>query len=215
MDDNAEDRKRKRSQTSLSECGIRSLKPLRSTLEMVVSGGQSGADRAALEAAQILGLRTGGFAPKGYMTTCGPDPELGSKFGLVELKSKSYITRSKKNVDTASGTVAFRAYESPGTDNTIGYCMIGKWIGCTSKDVTLSHAPVYRPVLVIDASRWSVQGKLSDKSWSVDGALLRAFIIKHRIYVLNVCGHRESGDGSWSNAVKEFLIQSLGVLVGK
>lgn len=55
------------------------------TLKKVISGGQIGADRAGLEAAFKLGITTGGWAPMGFITYAGKDPELGSKFNLKEL----------------------------------------------------------------------------------------------------------------------------------
>ena len=55
------------------------------TLQKVVSGGQTGADRAGLKAACILGIETGGWAPTGFATANGNDPTLGTKFHLKEL----------------------------------------------------------------------------------------------------------------------------------
>jgi len=40
-------------------------------LEMVISGGQTGADRGGLIAAKELGIPTGGTAPLGYKTEAG------------------------------------------------------------------------------------------------------------------------------------------------
>lgn len=55
-------------------------------LQKVISGGQSGADRAALEAAHAIGIPTGGWAPEGYKTINGNDFSLRDKFNLIELK---------------------------------------------------------------------------------------------------------------------------------
>lgn len=55
-------------------------------LTKIISGGQNGADRAALEAAYDAGIETGGWATKGYWTHTGQDPLLGTKFKLKELE---------------------------------------------------------------------------------------------------------------------------------
>src|SRR6266851_2564588 len=48
----------------------------------VISGGQTGADRAGLDAAAALGLPTGGHAPAGIWTESGADPSL-ERLGLA------------------------------------------------------------------------------------------------------------------------------------
>ena len=61
----------------------------------IISGGQNGADRAALDVAIELGMDYGGAIPKDRLAEDGPiDFEKYSH--LTELKSKKYITRTKK-----------------------------------------------------------------------------------------------------------------------
>ncbi len=45
-------------------------------LDRVISGGQTGADQAALRAARAAGIPTGGWAPLGWKTEEGPAPRL-------------------------------------------------------------------------------------------------------------------------------------------
>jgi hypothetical protein len=80
----------------------------------IISGGQTGADRTFLEIAKELGFETGGFAPMGWKTENGPDPTLGSVFGLVESHTWVYSTRTKQNVELADVTVWFGQTQSPG-----------------------------------------------------------------------------------------------------
>lgn len=75
-------------------------------LKKIISGGQQGADLAGLYAAQIFGIETGGFAPKGYKTSEGNMPELLQKFGLEEING-GYKDRTYKNVEFADGTIRF------------------------------------------------------------------------------------------------------------
>lgn len=79
-----------------------------------LSGGQTGADRTALECAKELGLETGGTAPKHYRTEDGDDLSLKTLFGLEESNSYGYKPRTHKNVKDADVTVWFGKIDSPG-----------------------------------------------------------------------------------------------------
>ena len=73
---------------------------------MIISGGQSGADQAGLEAGYINGIKTSGFAPPGYQTSVGPNPKLlRDKYGLKEHPIKGYKERTWANVEASHGTV--------------------------------------------------------------------------------------------------------------
>ena len=87
-------------------------------LHTVLSGGQTGADRAGLECAKALGLKTGGTAPKGYRTDAGPDLTL-KDLGLVESFSSGYPIRTSQNVKDSDATVWFGRTDSPGYKCTL------------------------------------------------------------------------------------------------
>ena len=70
----------------------------------IISGGQTGADRAALDAAIELGLPHGGFLPRGRKAEDGP---LDRRYRLKELASGRYRDRTEKNILAADGTVIF------------------------------------------------------------------------------------------------------------
>jgi hypothetical protein len=59
-------------------------------VQRIISGGQTGADQAGLEAAERLGIPTGGFMPKGFHTETGPRPVLAARYGLVETATEDY-----------------------------------------------------------------------------------------------------------------------------
>jgi len=70
------------------------------------SGGQTGADRGGLLAAQELGKKSGGVAPKGFITEAGADATLRDEFGLIELGAsklefQKFISREdvRNNID--------------------------------------------------------------------------------------------------------------------
>jgi hypothetical protein len=91
----------------------------------VVSGGQTGADRAGLVAAKECGVETGGYAPNGYRTQTGSDYTLRDEFGLLEHKSPEYPPRTEANVRSADVTLIFGNENSPGCSLTKKYCR--KW----------------------------------------------------------------------------------------
>lgn len=87
----------------------------------IISGGQTGADRTALEVARELGLPTGGTAPLGWQTDDGADPALAA-FGLSESPFRGYRVRTRTNVRNADATVLFGRTTSPGCQVTIRAC---------------------------------------------------------------------------------------------
>ncbi|MEW6270663.1 MAG: putative molybdenum carrier protein [Thermodesulfobacteriota bacterium] len=71
-------------------------------LERIVSGGQSGVDRAALDAALALGVPCGGWCPKGRLAEDGPiDP----RYPLRETRSPRYERRTYANVRDSDATL--------------------------------------------------------------------------------------------------------------
>jgi len=71
-------------------------------IERIVSGGQTGVDRAALEVALSLGIPCGGWCPRGRRAEDGRIPAC---FPLQETFSASYSERTEWNVRDADGTL--------------------------------------------------------------------------------------------------------------
>ena len=71
-------------------------------IKKIISGGQTGADRAALDVAIKLGIRHGGWIPKGRKTEDGP---LSDKYQLQEMPTASYPARTEQNVIDSDGTL--------------------------------------------------------------------------------------------------------------
>jgi hypothetical protein len=72
-------------------------------LRRVVSGGQTGADRAALDVAQEHGLQTGGWVPKGRLAEEGRIPDRYT--GLRETESADPAVRTVWNVRDSDATL--------------------------------------------------------------------------------------------------------------
>jgi len=70
--------------------------------ERIVSGGQTGVDRGALEAAIALGIAHGGWCPRGRLAEDGSIP---SRYELVENESSNYKVRTAQNVEDSDATL--------------------------------------------------------------------------------------------------------------
>lgn len=75
----------------------------------IISGGQTGADRAALDVAIKLDIPHGGWIPKGRLTE---DGVLSKKYRLTEIPTANYPKRAEKNVTDSDGTAIFSTSDS-------------------------------------------------------------------------------------------------------
>lgn len=149
-------------------------------LKKIISGGQTGADRAGLEAALILNIPTGGFCPRGFMTELGRDLSL-RKFRLKETDTFKYDERTVKNVLAADGTVIFCRLDSK------------KRIAGDGTQLTYAIAVNNRKPVIINPSRRKFL------SW----------LEKNNIEILNVAGNRESQNPGIFEKTKKFLVKAL------
>jgi predicted Rossmann-fold nucleotide-binding protein len=74
----------------------------RLTLEKIISGGQTGVDRAALDVALELGVPCGGWCPKGRKAEDGCIPD---RYPLQETPFPDYKVRTEWNVKDSDGTL--------------------------------------------------------------------------------------------------------------
>jgi len=72
------------------------------SIKKIISGGQTGADRAALDFAIEVGIPHGGWVPKGRKAE---DGEIPDKYSLQEMATSSYPARTEKNVIDSDGTL--------------------------------------------------------------------------------------------------------------
>lgn len=144
----------------------------------IISGGQTGADRAALDAAIAMGIPHGGWLPKGRRTENGQLPEY---YTLRELDSDDYRLRTEKNVIDSDGTliIAFGALSGG---------------SALTESLAIKHD---RPFLVLDLEEISrVQAAAAAEKW----------LAREKIAVLNVAGPRASGAPRIYEAVKGILL---------
>ena len=82
------------------------LTTMSSTLRRIVSGGQTGVDRAALDVGLAWGLPIGGWCPRGRTAEDGPIP---ARYPLRETESAKYDVRTRRNVRDSDGTLILTA----------------------------------------------------------------------------------------------------------
>jgi hypothetical protein len=90
----------------------------------VISGGQTGVDRAGLDAALEVGIPIGGWCPKGRRAEDGKIPE---KYTLIETPESNYLQRTEWNSADADATIIISRLkkDSPGVRYTKQFCK--KW----------------------------------------------------------------------------------------
>lgn len=131
----------------------------------IVSGGQTGVDRGALDAALAAGFPCGGWCPADRAAEDGPIP---ARYPLTPLARGGYRERTRQNVLDSDGTaILFHGVLGGGTLLTLILC---KWEG--------------RPHVVIDASKTSESAAAAD---------IARFVDEHDIHALNVAGPRLNG----------------------
>jgi putative molybdenum carrier protein len=147
----------------------------------IISGGQTGVDRAALDVALRHGIECGGWCPAGRLDEFGKIPD---RYPVQELQGGGFIERTLQNVKDSNGTVVIYPVElRGGTEQTVRFCL-----------------ELERPHALIDASKISAEGAAK---------LIGDFVDKNKISILNVAGPRESewpeGYGYASRALSAFL----------
>jgi len=71
-------------------------------INRIISGGQTGVDRAALDVAMAAGIACGGSCPAGRMADDGPIPET---YPLQEIADKDHLVRTENNVRDSDGSL--------------------------------------------------------------------------------------------------------------
>ena len=78
------------------------LQLMRAKITKIISGGQTGVDRAALDAAMAMGVVHGGWCPRGRTAE---DGLIGPRYRLKETESPGYRQRTRLNVLESSATL--------------------------------------------------------------------------------------------------------------
>lgn len=153
----------------------------RKIFEKVISGGQTGADQGALDAALELKHPCGGWCPKGRKSEAGRIPD---KYPVQEYKSSDYPARTEANVIDSCGTLIF-SYGAP--------------TGGTKLTVKLArkHNKQY---FIFD---------LDQDAMNQDPDIIWEWGLDNDIYILNVAGPRESKNPGTQILVKTVMLMLI------
>jgi hypothetical protein len=132
-------------------------------IEKVISGGQTGVDRAALDAAMEAGIAVGGSCPKGRRAEDGVIPP---RYPLEELSGAEYGSRTEKNVADSDATLILN--KGSLTEGSRG-----------TYDFTLRR---HKPCLLVQLDAAEMLAPAEVVSW----------LEREQVKVLNVAGPRES-----------------------
>ncbi len=149
-------------------------------LERVVSGGQTGVDRAALDAAMALGLACGGWCPRGRRAEDGAIP---SRYPLRETHGIAYPERTAWNVRDSDATLVLT---------------LGRPRGGTALTISLARK-AGKPVMVVDLN---ADGPAATE--------VRAWLDREGVRILNVAGPRESQAPGAHARASRFLLATFG-----
>jgi hypothetical protein len=130
----------------------------------IISGGQTGVDRAALDVALKHGIESGGWCPTGRLDEIGRIPD---RYPVEELEDGGFIERTLQNIKDSDGTVIiYPGKLSGGTEQTLHFCVEQRRL----------HE-------LIGASNVSTQKAAQ---------LIADFVRENKIDILNVAGPRAS-----------------------
>jgi hypothetical protein len=130
----------------------------------IISGGQTGVDRAALDVSLKHGIDCGGWCPAGRLDEFGRIPDC---YPVRELQAGGFAERTLQNVEDSDGTVVIYSGQiGGGTAQTVRFCVELK-----------------RPHELIDASKIRAEDAVS---------LITDFVRAKKIKILNVAGPRRS-----------------------
>ncbi len=145
--------------------------------DIIISGGQTGVDRAALDVALKHKISCGGWCPRGRWAEDGPIPQ---KYPLKETKSVNTEERTKMNVKNSDGTLILTAGKEMDTGTIFTRKVCRKY---------------NKPNLVLDLNIIDITTMTDFSSWIRD----------YNIIILNIAGPRESFSPGIYTKTYEFL----------
>ena len=148
-------------------------------VKKIISGGQTGADRAALEFAIKHNIPHGGWIPKGRKAENGRIPDI---FQLQEMPTDSYRARTEQNVIDSDDTLIISRGE-----------LVGRSGSAYAAEMARKHN---RPWLHLDIAKLSIEQAAET---------VRSWIVERDVEVLNVAGPRQSSEPKIYDATFQIL----------
>lgn len=149
----------------------------------IVSGGQTGADRAALDFAIRAGIPHTGWCPRGRLAE---DGRLDSRYHLQETPTSKYDERTRWNVRDSDATlvITIKPKATGGTGLTLGI----------ARQFAKPHLHIARDTM---------------ESLESEAESVLEFIAEHRVTRLNVAGPRASQEPEIAAFVSDLLASTF------
>jgi hypothetical protein len=162
---------------------------------VILSGGQTGVDRAALEAALETGTPCGGWCPAGRRSEDGP---IDLRFPLKETPSDGYEQRTEWNVRDGDATLVIsRSPVRPGSGTEFTLRLAGRR---------------RRPIFLADLAELPTVAESGEQSTVDLRAVAAAWVRGRNIAKLNVAGPRESQCVGIQDEARKWLVGLLSEL---
>ena len=153
-------------------------------IKTIISGGQTGADRAALDFALENKIESGGFIPKGRRAEDGKISEIYPN--LVETKTKNYAERTELNVQNSDATLI------------VSHGKLTRGSLLTKRFAVKNR----KPFLHIDFTELTIDESVRET---------RKWLASQNCRRLNIAGARASTDAQIYDKTREFLAALFGV----
>lgn len=150
-------------------------------IRKIISGGQTGVDRAALDVALKWNIPIGGWCPRGRKAEDGP---ISQHYSLKETESSDYEERTRLNIRDSDGTLI----------------IVAKMPFCTKNGTqfTIEEAQkIGKPLLIVNLSK------------PPSFEFLHRWVQENQIEVLNIAGPRESQSPGIAHLASQFLEEIL------
>ena len=157
----------------------------------IVSGGQTGADRAALDFAIEYGFLHDGWCPRGRLAEDGP---IAARYQLRETPARRYAQRTEWNVRDSDGTVVFS--------------IARQTVGGTRLTLAIAQR-LGRPCLHLSRDEVAASTDGATAAIAESAGRLVAFLDEHSIRRLNIAGPRASQEPAIGVFVSQVLEAAL------
>lgn len=137
---------------------------IQTACQKIISGGQTGVDRGALDACLDKNFPCGGWCPKGRLAE---DGRIDLKYPLKETKNSSYNLRTRRNVLDSDGTLIIAK---------------NQLLGGTLLTLNIANE-LKKPVLVISPE--------NQRILNTEIITIQHWLIENNILILNVAGPRK------------------------
>jgi hypothetical protein len=164
----------------------------------IISGGQTGADRAALDFAIEHGIAHGGWCPRGRLAEDGRIP---ASYELTETPSRKYAQRTEWNVRDSDATALFTIGPQVSGGTALAF-KLAQWLHKPTLHISRDAIAARTANSAVAAGGASAEKKAATTEAAAN---LRQFLDEREVRRLNIAGPRASQEPE----IAEFVCRVL------